>query len=364
MTSCKIAIIGGGIAGLVAARDLTRAGVDVVLIEARSRLGGRILTVDEAGSPSADGFDLGPSWFWPQMQPALGALVDELGLKAFPQHVSGDVVFERRPGETVQRYLPNTIDQESMRIAGGTGAVIGALAKDLVPDSILLGRKVVALALAKSRVRISMEDAEGRLETIEAEQVLLALPPRLLADTVLFTPDVEPALVAQWQRQPTWMAPHAKFFAVYDRPFWRQQGLSGMGQSMIGPLSEIHDATTASGKAALFGFVGVSAESRAMAEEALLKEACIQQLGRLFGREALTPRSTLLKDWAADPLTATQLDLTAPGHPVHSSKPWVTGAWAGRVMLCGSETSRTEPGYLAGAVEAASRTVQQLLKTV
>lgn len=30
-------------------------------------------------------------------------------------------------------------------------------------------------------------------------------------------------------------------FAIYDRPFWREAGLSGTAQSMVGPLAEIHD---------------------------------------------------------------------------------------------------------------------------
>src|SRR5947209_8907615 len=44
-------IIGAGIAGLVAARDLSRAGLDVLLLEARDRIGGRILTECPDGSP-------------------------------------------------------------------------------------------------------------------------------------------------------------------------------------------------------------------------------------------------------------------------------------------------------------------------
>ena len=34
------------------------------------------------------------------------------------------------------------------------------------------------------------------------------------------------------------MAPHAKFFAIYNQPFWRASGLSGTAQSMVGPMVE------------------------------------------------------------------------------------------------------------------------------
>ena len=45
----KVAIVGGGLAGLYAGRLLHSAGVDFQILEARGRLDGRILSVDEAG---------------------------------------------------------------------------------------------------------------------------------------------------------------------------------------------------------------------------------------------------------------------------------------------------------------------------
>ena len=51
MDSSLIIVIGAGVAGLAAARHLTAAGRRVLILEARSRLGGRILTVRDALSP-------------------------------------------------------------------------------------------------------------------------------------------------------------------------------------------------------------------------------------------------------------------------------------------------------------------------
>ena len=91
----RIAIVGGGLSGLYAAWLLTKRGIrDWVLFEARSTLGGRILSAPLAGSDDGSGteasiargrFDLGPTWFWPSIQGDLSRLIDTLGLARFAQ---------------------------------------------------------------------------------------------------------------------------------------------------------------------------------------------------------------------------------------------------------------------------------------
>jgi monoamine oxidase len=130
---------------------------------------------------------------------------------------------------------------------------------------------------------------------------------------------------------------------------------------MVGPLSEIHDATTASGHAALFGFLGVPAEQRRSTREDEIAASCIRQLVVLFGPEAARPRATLFKDWSSDPLTATIRDQTSLDHPVVNSHPWVDAPWRDHVILAGSETSTSESGYLDGAVDAAERAAASLI---
>ena len=366
MIRTQVAIVGAGLAGLHTARLLRAASVECVLLEARDRLGGRILTVDEAGRPAEDGFDLGPSWYWPRMQPAIAALVAELGLGAFGQHGDGDVLVERMSREGPQRYHGDVQESLSFRLAGGTAALVRALARDLPHEHVRLAARVSAMALVGEGVKLTIQRTDGTaetsVETLVAGQVIAAVPPRLLEAMVAFTPEQDAATARRWRETPTWMAPHAKFFAVYDRPFWREAGLSGTAQSMVGPMPEMHDATTASGQAALFGFLGVGADQRAALGEQAATRACLDQLARLFGVEARRPRATLLKDWAADPLTAAAADHVATGHPVPDPAPWVTGPWQARLALAGSETSPSEPGYLAGAVVAAARAVDETLR--
>jgi monoamine oxidase len=356
-----VAIIGGGLAGIYAAKLLRTAGLDLKLLEARDRLGGRILSVDEAGLICEDGFDLGPSWFWPNVQPRLAALVNELGLSSFPQNNDGDVIFERMSRETPGRYRATHQEPQTMRVGGGTGALVRALAAYLPDGSLHLNSCVKTMALEEKGVLLIITRLDGSEYTVAAKQVIAALPPRLLGK-VSFTPAIDSTTLRHWHETATWMAPHAKFFALYDRPFWREAGLSGTAQSFVGPLFEIHDATTASGKAALLGFVGVDADRRSSMGEVSLVRACIDQLVRLYGPDARHSRATLLKDWAVDPYTATAEDRVAGGHPGASQELWVTGDWRSRLSLAGSETSQVEPGYLAGAVSAAERAVSEIVE--
>lgn len=361
MRSTDIAIVGGGLAGLSAARVLQAHGADFVLLEARERLGGRILTVDERGMPAVDGFDLGPSWFWPHLQPAIDDLVKDLGLQAFAQNSEGDVIFERMSREPAQRYRGGAPDAPSMRLVGGSAALISALEGSLPAGRIVRGSRVTAMRLQDDAVELSVSGPSGTAANLQANRVIAALPPRLLDASVTFAPPQDPSTTARWRDAATWMAPHAKFFAIYDRPFWREAGLSGTAQSMVGPMPEIHDATIASGTAALFGFIGVPADQRAAVGDEALKSACLAQFARIFGEGALEPRATLLKDWAADPLTATSADLVAGSREALSERPWVEGAWSQRLVMAGSETSYSEAGYLAGAVLAGHRAADAVL---
>jgi monoamine oxidase len=79
-----VAVVGAGIAGLVAARRLHRQGRSVRVLEARDRVGGRTLSQQVGGEV----LDLGGQWIGPG-QNRLAALVRELGIKTFPQHHSG-----------------------------------------------------------------------------------------------------------------------------------------------------------------------------------------------------------------------------------------------------------------------------------
>ena len=349
-----IVIVGGGLSGLYTARLLQKRGVDFLLLEARAQLGGRIL--------SPGGHDLGPTWFWPDMQSRMARLADTLGLQAFAQHAAGDVLFERGPGMKPERYPGFGQMGSSFRIQGGIGTLVDALAAALPQDRIHKDAHVTAAHLRGDGVTLNVRGSAD----VAARHVLFALPPRLIEQSIFFAPELPGDVRMRWRGTSTWMAPHAKFLAVYARAFWREAGLSGTAQSMAGPMTEIHDASiTADGEgAALFGFLGVPAQARAKAGEAAIRHHCLAQLTRLFGPEASAPIATHFKDWSADPLTATGADAETTGHPEPQSRPWFDGAWAARATMAGSETAREHPGYLEGALLAAEDAVAHLERAI
>ncbi len=131
----------------------------------------------------------------------------------------------------------------------------------------------------------------------------------------------------------------------------------------MGPMVEIHDVSEPdSGKTAIFGFIGVPAKSRWTVSEAVLKSLCREQLVRLFGQDAAEPEAEYIKDWAADPFTATEFDLLQEvGHAMPEQLPaWVE--WSGEITGVASEWSPQFSGYLAGAIDSALTGVQRWLQ--
>jgi polyamine oxidase len=72
----RVVVVGAGIAGLTAANALTHAGIQCVVVEARDRIGGRLHTVDLAGSP----VDMGGSWIHHPVGNPMRVFADQVGV--------------------------------------------------------------------------------------------------------------------------------------------------------------------------------------------------------------------------------------------------------------------------------------------
>ncbi len=167
MQTVSVAIIGGGLSGLYAAYLLEKKGVDYVLLEARPTLGGRIMTARATDPNTAqiidntNGFDLGPSWFWPEYQQQLARLIDELQLESFAQFEEGDMLVERSPNEPAMRTHGYKSAPPSMRLKGGMATLIDALYQRLDSTRILTNKKVRQLHNTGQYIEITSEDESG-----------------------------------------------------------------------------------------------------------------------------------------------------------------------------------------------------------
>jgi monoamine oxidase len=93
-----VVVVGAGLAGLAAARRLVARGSSVVVLEARDRVGGRVLNHDIGDGKVVE---VGGQWIGPT-QDSLAALARELGVETFPTHAAGYNLLEY--GSRVRRY--------------------------------------------------------------------------------------------------------------------------------------------------------------------------------------------------------------------------------------------------------------------
>ncbi|HWZ87101.1 MAG TPA: flavin monoamine oxidase family protein [Thermoanaerobaculia bacterium] len=121
--SADVAIVGAGFAGLTAARALIAAGREVVVLDARDRVGGRV----KAGRIAGQTVDLGGQWVGAH-QPRLIALLREYGIATTPQLVAGRGITELRGhryyGEGEAMGLPPVDDAAVNRVFAKVRALV------------------------------------------------------------------------------------------------------------------------------------------------------------------------------------------------------------------------------------------------
>ncbi|WP_454720218.1 MULTISPECIES: flavin monoamine oxidase family protein [Cupriavidus] len=360
-----VAIVGAGVCGLALARALHAQGRSLVLVEARGRPGGRALSrrCDATGQM----LDLGPAWFWPETEPRVAALLDELGLASRPQHDPGDALWLTDPNRAPERRLaPGGVHAGARRIAGGAGRLVAALAATLPAGSLQAGCALRRLRDRGSHVELELApEAGGAMRLLRARHVVLALPPRLAHERIAFEPPLPAALAGMLAATPTWMAAQAKVVTTYARPFWRAAGHSGNAfvrhaQAMLGEVFDASDDDTDAG--ALGGFVALGAAQRADFRRgtALLVES---QLAQLYGAPAQQGGRQYLLDWADEPWTCSQADRAGPAALPQADPALRLAHWSGRLHFGGSESAAHGAGHLEGALEAAARIARALAGT-
>lgn len=361
-----VIIVGAGLSGLHTASLLQEQGINYRVLEARDRIGGRILSAAVPHKTDLGRFDLGPTWFWPQYEPAISKLVEELKLETFVQQNDGDMLVERFQTKPPERcVMQENVHERGARLSGGMQSLIDAVAKTIPVEKIELEARVKGISLGEpGEMTVEVERNDRTIELIKASNIVLALPPRLVARHIQFSPELPANLLADISEKPTWMGSQAKAVAVFDRPFWRESGLSGLVLSSAGPLQEIYDASPIEGAGALFGFFGISSEVRHHMGQEKVIQLVGNQLVKLFGSEAESPQAILFKDWANDADTAVGEDSSPFKNYLSYGAPKVTGDWQDKVIFAGTETNSQYSGHLEGALQSAEQAVSQLIALI
>lgn len=342
-------VVGAGVAGLIATSHLHAAGVEVVCLEARSRVGGRTW--------STDGWiDMGATWFW-DGETAMAETVASLGLERYPQATVGDAVFEAATGAPV-RLDGNPIDVPAWRVAGGMQSVASELTRRLPAGTVRTGEPVHSVTFGTDG---SVVVGTGGGE-FTAGAVVLALPPSLAVVSIDFRPGLPPGVVQVASGTLTWMSDTVKAVACYPEPFWRDRGLAGAAFSHAGPFREFHDHSgPGPGQAAIFAFAPAAALAGATAPE-VVAARFTAQLGRLWGPAASRPSAVRVVDWSREHLTASPPTIR-PGSTDRYGHPELRAAHMdGRVMFASTETADAFAGHVEGAIRAGRRAAGQALE--
>ena len=349
-----IAIIGGGLSGLALADQLEARGVDWQLLEARDRLGGRVLTKVD---PDGTAHDLGPAWIWPHQTRAQGLLL-ELGLESYEQYSRGQLMFEDNAGQ-VKRDLNFSTMAGALRVVGGLGVLPKMIASRLPPSRIYTSTPVVSIEAEGEGYGISV--ADGPIQRLHAKRIVISVPLRLAAHSIDFGNLVPKEAHTSMVSVPTWMAGHGKIVAVYPRPFWREKGWSGDAISQRGPLMEVHDASGNGefGTGAIFGFIHPDIIVRELSLHDI-ETAAIRQFTHLFGDEASCPRNVYSKIWLADRFTAAREDASSYDHPPGGLPHLLRALEKDQIFFNVTEVASDEPGLVEGALAIAEDTLRRL----
>lgn len=401
-------IIGAGFTGLSAALELRRRGKDVVVLEARNRVGGRVESqvnalgerVDTGGqfacddmvnvmallrehghelvSPAFEGRDVSIPPLASQSlararqgavdlreryvamdpdDPAVAGLTVAAWLERQPEDADQKAAFRSmleglwcQPIDAVPLWYmidnDRRITNEEFELQHYPARTMHALAEDLAAE---LGERV-RLATPATRIDWSGDGAivTTPAGTFAAREIIVALPPSMAARL-----DYAPALPAPLAHAlSVWQSGFViKLHIRYDRAFWRDRGLSGVVM-FRDPAGLFACDSGTEDRPALTGFIGgpSALDWRERGVETIRKDF-LAHLAEALGPEAAQPRDMLVRDWSFNPWSGgaySDLILDMDARDAEA----VIAAGVGPIRFACSEISPEYPGYVEGAIVA------------
>lgn len=338
-----VGIIGGGLSGLTLAYLLEKKGIDVTVLEASPRLGGRIQTIEgDLGTP----LELGATWL-SDIHENLLTLLDELQIRKYPQYTKGAALFQTKSFELPQVFSIPEAENPSYRIVGGTQTLINTLRERLKRTDVIFNTRVTHISSENDGL-LSVKAGEVEMQF---GRVVVCIPPQL-ASSIEFSAELPSEVKQLLPMVQTWMAGAIKFVVEYKSPFWREKGFSGMLYSHADIVTEMYDHTNFEGSK--FGFTGFLNGGSAGFSPEVRRSNVLRHLSGLLGNEALTPTAYFDKIWNDVYVVQGNQFIERP-HQNNGHHYLLKGYVHDKIYFCGTETSTEFPGYMEGAVQSALR---------
>ena len=242
---------------------------------------------------------------------------------------------------------------QDSHLHGGTQQLCERIAEEL-GEAVLLKAPVASIKQTSHGVAVKA----GR-RSIKGDAAIVAVSPSI-AGRIDFDPGLPPRREALAQRMP--MGAYMKGVAVYERPWWREQGLSGLAFADTGPVQMVVDASPSEGeRGVLVGFVtGAPAREVVRLEGDARRRAVLDAMAAVVGPAAAAPEAYRDFNWAEERWSR--------GGPVGTMGPGtLTGLGpvlsepVGRVHWAGTDTATEWNGYMEGAIQAGERAAAEVL---
>ncbi|MFM7674642.1 MAG: flavin monoamine oxidase family protein [Synechococcus sp.] len=252
-----------------------------------------------------------------------------------------------------QAVAPQDETPEAWVVQGGIAQLAGLLAAEL-GSRLRLAAPVAAIEQGGAGVQLSF----GEGEQLQAAAAVVAVPPPLRLG-IRFHPALPPGCRGLLENSP--MGAMVKVLAVYPRPFWREEGLNGLGIGNLPTLELTVDSSPPGGPGLLAGFI---AAERALQwqtlPEAERRQVVLDDLVRYWGPAAAEPLELVLHNWNEEAWSGGAFtSFLRPGTWTRYGEGWQDPH--GRVVWAGTEASSRWPGYFEGAIEAGVAAADQVL---
>lgn len=250
---------------------------------------------------------------------------------------------------TVERLIDTRGGAQAKRFVEGAQMISIRLAAHIGHEHVVMGSPVRKIEHGKSHVTVVSDKVTAR-----AKYVVVAIPPTL-AQRIYYDPILPALRDGLTQRSP--QGTLIKVEAFFDKPWWRDNGLTGAAVSTVGPAKTTFDVSPHDGKiGGLLGFVGGDEARKYAAHPEALKKAVLGNFSTFFnkGKKIPTPTSVAVMDWSREEWTrGCPVAIAAPGtvseYKKHMAEP------IGRIHWAGTETATYWHGYMDGAVRSGQR---------